>query len=75
MVLLYADFWFAQIVKIPWSQCGVFPKDVIPIQLLLFDVVSSMDPDCKTYIVLLSPLGCIVSRRKIQASSSLSLLL
>ena len=57
MVLLCADFMFAQIVKIPQSQCGVFPKDAILIQLLLFSVVSSMDPGCKTYILLLSHLG------------------
>ena len=75
MVLLHADFWFTQIVKIPWSQCVVFQKDVITIQLLLFGVFSSVDLDCKAYILLVSPLGCIVSRRKIMASSSLNHLL
>ena len=34
----------------------------------------SVDQDCKAHILLLSPLGWIVSRRKTQASS-LSLLL
>ena len=47
MVLLWADFQFAQVAKVQWSQCVFFEKDVITIQLLQFGIVSNMDPTAR----------------------------
>ena len=62
--------------SVKFDSCGVISKSCHSSSaFVVFGVVSLRDPDFKTYILLFSPLGCIDSRRKIQASSSLNLLL